>query len=213
MRALALGLLALAALALPVTGAPSIAPASPAQSAGPYRGVGLGLLDRYRHINNSRFTSDSKDVYRGRFTYTFTIDAAGNVTGTGTGDYLTATWRLDGVHHGHGTFGCDVPMSTKPFRVRITGNAADGVARIRFALEGAREANEEHDCGADFTGYATDSPRLADSLELVQPPEASALSRSRVKRWASAGTKSSTLASPTSPRSESSMTRWTVSRE
>lgn len=171
MRAPVAVVAASAALALPVTGAPSTAPAASDEAVGPYRGVGLGLLDRYRHINDPQFTSDSKDVYRGRFTYTFTIDESGNVAGTGNGDYLTATWRLDGVHHGHGTFGCNVPMSTKPYRVRVTGRAADGKARIRFALEGARESNPDHDCGADFTGYASDSPRLADSLELVQPPD------------------------------------------
>jgi hypothetical protein len=175
MRALAPVLLGVAALALPVAGAPSTAPASSAASAEPYSGIGIGLLDRYRHIVDPRFTSDAKDVYRGRFTYTFTIDEFGNVEGTGSGDYLTATWRLDGVHEGR-RFGCNVPMSTQAFRVRVTGHAAGGTARIRFALDGSREWNDDHDCGANFTGFASDGTRLADSLQLVQPPEGISIS-------------------------------------
>jgi hypothetical protein len=169
MRAVSLLALAAAALVLPVTGTPGTAPAAPAQSVEPYTGVGIGLLDRYRHIVSS-FTSDSKDVYRGRFTYSFQIDEFGNVTGTGNGDYLTATWRLDGVNQGR-RFGCNVPMQTQAFRVRVTGHAAGGSARIRFALEGSRESNDDHYCGANFTGFASDGTRLADSLELVQPAE------------------------------------------
>jgi hypothetical protein len=169
MRALILGLLCVAALVLPVAGAPSATPTGTAQTVGPYTGVGIGLLDRYRHIVSS-FTSDSKDVYKGRFTYSFTIDEFGNVAGTGTGDYLIATWRLDGVNEGR-RFGCNVPMRTQAFRVRVTGHAAGGTARIRFALEGSREWNDDHYCGANFTGFASDGTRLADSLQLVQPSE------------------------------------------
>ena len=168
MRALILGLLGFAALALPASGTPSAGPADPAQ-VGPYTGVGIGLLDRYRHINAS-FTSDSKDVYKGRFTYSFQIDELGNVTGTGNGDYLTATWRLDGVNEGR-RFGCNVPMRTQAFSVRVTGRATGATARIRFALEGSREWNDDYPCGASFTGFTSDGDRLGDSLQLVQPPD------------------------------------------
>jgi Ca2+-binding RTX toxin-like protein len=167
MRVLVLGLLGVAALALPVTGTPSSRPSSGSETIGPYTGVVVGLLDRYRHINDPRFTSDSKDVYRGRFTYSFRIEN-GVVRGRGNGDYLTATWRLDGVHHGVGVFGCDVPMKTTPFTVRVYGRVTNGKVRLWFGLEGTREANDDYDCGADFTGYKTDDHRLADSLEWVQ---------------------------------------------
>jgi hypothetical protein len=169
MRGRVLGPLGLAVLVVPLTLAPGTASPAPAQQTGPYTGVGSGLLDRYRHVVSS-FTSDSKDVYRGRFRYSFRVDELGNVEGAGSGDYLTATWRLDGVNDGK-RFGCDVPMRTQEFSVRVTGRAEGGVARIRFALEGSREWNDDHDCGANFTGYASDGTRLADSLELVQPPD------------------------------------------
>ncbi|MGH3105155.1 MAG: calcium-binding protein [Gaiellaceae bacterium] len=158
--------LAVAASALPGSSAPSSGPAGGSATVGPYTGVGTGLLDRFRHIENSSFTSDSKDVYRGRFTYSFRI-VNGVVRGTGNGVYLAATWRLDGIYNGQ-RFGCDVPMSTTPFQVVVSGSATAQSIRLKFRLVGARESNDDYDCGANFTGFATDSPRLADSLELVQ---------------------------------------------
>ena len=47
-------------------------------------------------------------------------------------------------------FDCDVPMTTTELAARITGQAVDGEMHIRFALEDAREANEETYCGAGF---------------------------------------------------------------
>jgi hypothetical protein len=160
-------LVALAACVLPGAGAPSTAPSSGSVTLGPYTGAALGLLDRYRHVNDPRFTSDSKDVYKARFTYSFRIED-GVVRGSGTGRYLLATWRLDGVHHGVGPFGCDVPMRTTPFSVRVIGRAANGLVTLFFGMEGAREANDDYDCGSEFTGYASDAERLAESLVWVQ---------------------------------------------
>lgn len=169
MRVLLVGLFGVAALALPVTGAPSSTPSSGSETIGPYTGVVVGLLDRYRHINDPRFTSDSKDVYKGRFTYSFRIEN-GIVRGQGNGDYLTATWRLDGTTDS-GVFGCNVPMKTTPFSVRVYGRVTNGTVRLWFGLEGAKESNADYDCGADFTGYETDGERLRDSLEWVQGTE------------------------------------------
>jgi hypothetical protein len=166
----------LAALALPASSAPNAAPESDAQSAGPYTGVAIGVLDRFRHIESS-FTSNSSDYYRGRFTYSFSIDAFGNVTGRGDGTYLDATWHLDGVNGNQGAFNCEVPMFTQRYTVRVTGNATADTIALRFAMEGSREWNNDHYCGANFTGYASDTSRLADSLELVQPPEGIRISR------------------------------------
>lgn len=165
MRLVVLLALAVVACALPGSSAPSGGPSDVAVTVGPYTGVGLGLLDRYRYLQTSSFTSHSKDVYKGRFTYSFRIED-GVVTGTGNGSYLTATWRLDGVHEGR-RFGCSVPITAKPFGVLVTGRATETRITLKFQLTGASESNEDYDCGANFTGYATDSPRLAESLELV----------------------------------------------
>jgi hypothetical protein len=152
-------------------------PASAAAFIGPYTGVGRGLLDRVRNVDNQapdpadRIVATSKDRYQARFRYSFRIDGLGNIRGIGNGSYQTATWHLSGTNGSHGSFDCDVTMTTTEFAVRITGRAADGRMHVRFALEDAREANEETFCGANFYGFATDSTRLATSLELVQPPE------------------------------------------
>jgi hypothetical protein len=169
--------LAVAALGLTASSATSgTPPSSAAVSAGPYTGVAIGVLDRFRHIESS-FTSNSSDYYRGRFTYSFQIDDFGNVTGRGDGAYLDATWHLDGVNGDRGAFNCDVPMFTQPYTVRVIGSATADTIALRFAMEGSREWNDEMLCGANFFGFASDATRLADSLELVQPPEGIRISR------------------------------------
>lgn len=159
-------------------------PTPAAASIGPFTGTGGGLLDRYRHIDNheadpNHIVTDSKDVYRGRFRYSFRIDGFGNISGNGNGSYRPATWHLEGVNGSHGPFSCDIRMKTEDFRVRVTGQAADGKLHIRFALEGARESNEETLCGASYYGFATDDTRLANSLDLVQPADGLELIQSR----------------------------------
>jgi Ca2+-binding RTX toxin-like protein len=154
----------------------ALAPAPAAAVIGPFTGTATGLLDRYRHIDTqgspeSRVVSDSKDIYKARFTYRFEIDDLGNISGSGTGDYTSATWHLEGTNGEQGSFSCDVPMTVGAFKVRVTGRAGSGKLLVRFTLDGARESNQDHYCGAGYWGYASDSTRLADSLELVQPPD------------------------------------------
>ena len=167
-RSIALTGVLVAVLALP---APAMA------FIGPYTGVGRGVLERVRNVDNqspdpaNHLVVKSEDRYEARFRYSFRIDAFGVISGVGNGSYLSATWHLSGTNGDQGSFDCDVAMTTTEFAVRITGRAADGKMHVRFVMDGAREANEEHYCGAKFTGFASDSTRLADSLELVQPPD------------------------------------------
>jgi hypothetical protein len=162
----------------------AVVPASADAFIGPYTGVGRGHLDRFRHIDNhapdpDHIVTDSKDIYRGRFTYSFRIDEFGSITGRGDGSYQQATWHLEGVNGSQGPFSCDPIMTTTEFTVRVTGRTSDGEMHVRFALEGAREANEDTFCGAGYTGFATDDTRLANSLELVQPADGLEASQSR----------------------------------
>jgi Ca2+-binding RTX toxin-like protein len=144
---------------------------------GPFTGVGKGQLERVRNVDNQapdpadHLVVKSEDVYRARFRYSFRIDGFGRIRGNGNGSYQTATWHLSGTNGSHGPFDCDVPMTTTEFAVDVTGHAADGKMHVRFELDGAREANEETFCGANFYGFASDDTRLARSLELVQPPD------------------------------------------
>jgi hypothetical protein len=144
------------------------------QAEGPYSGAATGLLDRYRHIDSGgdparRIVSDAKDVFRVRFRFSFRIDAAGNVAGTGNGSYLGSSWRLEGVNGDQGAFSCSVPMRTPEFRVRVSGRATEARFAIRFELDGAEEVNRETYCGAGYSAFASDGCRVCDSLELVTP--------------------------------------------
>lgn len=142
------------------------APGHAAATVGPYTGVATALVDQYRHVESSSVTSDSKDVYTARFTYSFRI-VNGRVEGRGDGVYQSATWTLNGTYNGQ-SFGCSPPLTTGPFTVAVTGSATASQIKLRFRLVGAREQNADYDCGAGYTGYATDSTYLAESLEKVQ---------------------------------------------
>ncbi len=158
-----------AVLALALAGLPT---ATASADIGPFRGVGTGLVDRYRHLErpSDNFYSDSKDVYRGRFVYSFTIDENGVVRGRGQGVYQSATWHLEGRNGDQGTFGCDIPIRTSPnYVIDISGRVDDGSARVAFEMVGAEENNDDYDCGAGYSGFATRSTHLPDSLGLVQP--------------------------------------------
>ena len=162
MRRLA-AVVGLALASLPV--APALA------DIGPFRGAGTGLVDRFHRMDRpeENFFSNSKDVYTGRFVYSFNVDQNGNVRGRGHGVYNSATWHLDGNNGDKGAFGCDIPIETvSNYDVAISGRAVDGEARPRFELVGAEENNDDYDCGAEYTGYATRSTYLPDSLILAQ---------------------------------------------
>jgi Ca2+-binding RTX toxin-like protein len=146
---------------------------APQDTVGPYTGVGTGLVDRYHHLDDlnpgseDHFYSDSKDVYKVRFTYSFRI-RNGIVEGRGTGVYLSATWHLSGRNGKEGGFDCDIPVHTTNFAVQVSGHASGASAQLRFELVGARETNAEYNCGANYKGFATDSTYAANSLDLVQ---------------------------------------------
>jgi Ca2+-binding RTX toxin-like protein len=141
---------------------------------GPYTGVATGGVDRFGHKDNqssdpkSHVVSTSNDSYRGRFTYSFRIDN-GVIKGNGNGAYQSATWHLSGTNGDKGSFDCDIPITTQPFSVRVTGFAAGGELYIRFLInDDALERNADYDCGADFKGFATSSHYLQESFDLAQ---------------------------------------------
>jgi hypothetical protein len=138
---------------------------------GPFRGTGTGLVDRFHRMvrPEDNFHSNSKDVYRGRFVYSFSVNEHGIIRGRGQGAYQSATWHLDGNNGDKGAFNCDIPMTFSPsWTVEISGQVVDGEARPKFEPVGATERNEDYDCGADYTGFAQTSGYLAGSLMLVQ---------------------------------------------
>ncbi|MDX6448461.1 MAG: large repetitive protein [Gaiellaceae bacterium] len=139
---------------------------------GPFTGVGVGGQHRVGHSDNNstnpdnHVVSDSDETYQGQFNYSFRIEN-GVIEGTGNGDYKTATWDLSGVNGKNGSFSCSPPVHTHPFSVRVWGWATDGHMYIGFDLLDANETNDNYDCGAEFTGRATTSRFLPESLEAV----------------------------------------------
>ncbi|HYM64263.1 MAG TPA: hypothetical protein VES61_06255, partial [Gaiellaceae bacterium] len=136
---------------------------------GPFTGVATGMQIRHTNTASADNSLNNRSTYNGRFTYSFRVDGFGFVSGVGHGVYTSPPdWDLSGTVSGTG-FNCqNILVTTTPrFTVDITGNAANGVARLRFRLENAIETNDEYLCGV-YTASATTSTYLADSLAAVQ---------------------------------------------
>jgi Ca2+-binding RTX toxin-like protein len=153
---------------------------SPSAFIGPYTGVGTGGVDRTLHHDNknpdpnNHVSFNSDDSYRGRFVYSFRI--ANNVVhGTGEGSYQSATWHLQGVNGSDGSFSCDPVVTTNGFTVEIFGVVVGRTMFLRFFTLDAREDNADYDCGASFTGYASHTTYLADSLDKVLDAQGGAI--------------------------------------
>src|SRR6478672_7126993 len=163
-------LLALAAGALLVATSATAHRHAPARAAfiGPYTGVATGEQTRVAHHDNKasgsgHITSDSDEDYQARFTYSFRVEN-GEISGTGEGVYLVATWHLSGVNGSNGGFSCDPVVTGNPFHVTVVGFRLDNELIVSFNLADAQEENDDYDCGAHFTGYATKSQYLWDSM-------------------------------------------------
>lgn len=134
---------------------------------GPFTGVGTGNSDHNQHREGGD-TVNSHHQYQGRFTYSFRIDAYGNVSGTGIGTYQGASWHLDGTTSSNGAFSCDPPVTTSDrYKVDINGRVENGLAHVMFSLENAHEDNETMDCNG-YQANETHSTYLANSLRDVQ---------------------------------------------
>jgi Ca2+-binding RTX toxin-like protein len=163
-------LLALAVATLIVATSATAHRHAPAQQAfvGPYTGVATGEQTRVSHHDNgssgdNHVTSDSDEDYQARFTYSFRVEN-GEISGTGEGVYLNATWHLSGVNGSNGGFSCDPEVTGDPFHVEVLGFRLDNQLVVSFYLANAKEVNADYDCGAHFTGFATTSQYLWDSM-------------------------------------------------
>jgi Ca2+-binding RTX toxin-like protein len=133
---------------------------------GPYTGVATGEQLRSSHADNNsasnHITSDSAETYQARFTYSFRVEK-GEIAGTGQGVYTSATWHLSGENGKYGGFSCDPLVTADPFPVEIDGFKLDNELFVLFTVS-ASEENKDYDCGAHFTGFATKSYYLFDSM-------------------------------------------------
>ena len=140
--------------------APSTKPSS-------WSGTADGVRHTDAHSDSGGVTSTSIEVYKAVLSFRFTVGSGGSVTGTGTGHYTAASWHLSGVNGSNGSFDCMPPISTNTFKVSVAGSESAGELILSLAIPDATETNQDYDCGADYTGYASTSHDMTQSLKLV----------------------------------------------
>jgi hypothetical protein len=160
-----------------VTAASAGQPRSPAQPTfvASYDVVIRGGITKSRHKDNqssdpsNRLTTQSDDAYEGRGILSLKQEANGRlVASSNSFAYLSATWQLSGQNGSNGSFSCSPPVTTTNGSVLAVGQVTGGVMYLYLTLFRTHEHNDDYDCGAHFTGFATDSTYEADSLREVQ---------------------------------------------
>lgn len=137
-------------------GAPAAAPAT-------WHGSATGIEVRTRHADNGALVYDSDSNYQVTLAFSFTVGADGAISGTGTGSYDDLHWHIAGTNGSNGAFACDVPVSGNTFGVDVGGSRST----LALAIPDATERNADYDCGAGFSGFATTSHYMAESLQTV----------------------------------------------
>lgn len=151
------------------TSAGSAAPRATAAS-GLWHGTAEGIQVRSGHKDfhtDPDTTADSSENYEVQLKFSFEVHKDGRISGTGNGSYDQLHWHLSGVNGDKGAFDCDVPVSGNDFPVVVGGFVSGSTAHLSLAIPDATETNQDYDCGADFTGYATTSHFMAESLDAV----------------------------------------------
>ena len=153
-------------------------PAPPPNSV--WTGTAHGAVADFVHRDNrspdpnTHIVSDGPSLYGADLSYQFTIDSGGGISGSGKGSYTLATWHLVGTNGRYGRFDCSPPVKGSPFTVSVSGTATGTANRpnstlhLVFQLSGAQETNADYNCGARYTGFATSTTHISDSLQAVQ---------------------------------------------
>jgi hypothetical protein len=159
-----------AALAL-ATWAPGAAAATSSSSNGVWHGVGEGVDVDLGHSSSgappNKLDSISSSNYQVELSFTFSVNHAGKVSGTGSGSYTDAHWQLSGRNGQHGSFRCEPPISAPPFSVEVGGHTSGGQMHLSLSMPTATETNADYNCGAEYSGYATTTHLMTRSLSLV----------------------------------------------
>ncbi len=144
---------------------------TPVATGGTWHGTAEGIDVRARSTHSGTAPDDlvvaNASNYQVELRYSFSVDGSGTISGTGSGYYTDAHWHLQGHNGTHGDFSCDPPVKGKRFPVVVTGHASGSSATLSLAIPAATETNKSYDCGADFSGFATTSHYMTDSLMLV----------------------------------------------
>jgi len=153
----------------------------------------------------------SDDSYSGRGILSMKEEANGRlVPASNSFAYQSATWSLSGQNGKNGAFSCSPPVTTTDGVVDASGWVVGGVLYIRFKLAGAHEHNDRYDCGAKFTGFATDSTYEGDSLLEVEDAQPGGVIVTSADHPA-VGTLVHVTDTGEAPNTFHSEARWTVS--
>lgn len=177
-----------------------------------WSGGGSGGLVQERHRDTggdpkSRIVSDDHQAYKGTIDFKFTIDASGEITGSGKGKYYEAEWTLSGQNGDKGPIGCSPTITAKAFKVDVSGFRRNGAITLSLRLPDAQESNVDTPCPTnDFIAFGGTSQRLDESL---------AYSGGRAIKFKNLVTGSpdsytATLEPPDEDRSGGDITKWTV---
>lgn len=141
-----------------------------AGAAATWHGTAEGVRVGERHASSGTppddVTSTSVDNYQVSLRFSFGVHKDGTIAGTGAGHYDDAHWNLSGHNGKNGAFSCDPTVTGDDFKVTVGGYANSDRATLSISMNG-QERNEAYDCGAGFTGFATTSQYMAESLDLV----------------------------------------------
>jgi Ca2+-binding RTX toxin-like protein len=208
----------MAVLAAVAAGASPAQPTRRAQTAfvASYDVVLEGGISRSKHSDSQASNPQdsvivqSDDAYQGRGLVTLKEEANGQlVQSSSSFAYQSATWHLSGQNGTNGSFDCNPPVQTTDGIVKASGWVVGGVLYVRFLLSGAEEHNDKYDCGANFSGFATDSEYEAESLLAVEDN----LPGSKIATSAdhpAVGTLVDVEDTGTAPNTKHSDARWTI---
>ena len=214
--------IAAAALALAgaAAGAATTSSSAPAQAkasafVASYDVILTGGTSRQRHHDSqsgeNSVVYESDDAYSGRGILTLKEESNGAlVPSSNSFAYQSATWSLSGQNGQQGSFSCNPPITTTDGTVDASGFVVGGVLYVRFRLAGTHEHNDDYDCGAGFTGFATDSTYEAQSLDEIQDAQAGGWIVTSSDH-PSVGTLTHTIDTGTAPNTFHSDTSWTFS--
>jgi hypothetical protein len=138
-----------------------------ALASGVWRGTAEGIRVDDGQLQSGEVTSSSLDNYQVELSFFFTVNGHGEVSGGGSGYYADAHWHLFGVNGKEGSFDCEPPVSADAFKVDVSGHRSGHEVLLALAIHDATETNEDYDCGANYTGFATTTHLMSESLEVV----------------------------------------------
>jgi Ca2+-binding RTX toxin-like protein len=120
-----------------------------------YTGIAQGGVDRWRYLgrHSDPVNSISKDSYRVRIDFTFTVSADGALNGSGTGQYTSLKWHLKGRNGSQGNFDCQIPVQGKPFTVSVHSiGLTPPILQLTISSTDAVEHNADYNCGPNYPG-------------------------------------------------------------